>query len=126
MKNHRIMQQTAFMILFLTIQFKIMAQNQSMLLPIPGNNNSTLINFVNPENPVISCLPSHLFYHDNLPTPIDPHNEQQLEYDDVKNAMNTMYLGQHPMYAQTVVHDKEGNLLFFIVDNNIYNQDGEA
>ncbi len=120
MKNYKIIQQTAVIILCLTTQLKIMSQNQSMLLPIPGNNNSTLINFVNPGNPVISSLPSHVFYHDGLLTPINPHDEQQLAYDDVKAAMNTMYLGQHPMYAQNVVHDANGNLLFFIVDNNIY------
>ena len=30
------------------------------------------------------------------------------------------------MFAQQVVHDKDGNLLFFIVDNNIYNKYGKA
>jgi|AntAceMinimDraft_17_1070374.scaffolds.fasta_scaffold09426_2 hypothetical protein len=30
------------------------------------------------------------------------------------------------MFAQNIVHDKDGNLLFFIVDNNIYNRYGEA
>jgi len=40
--------------------------------------------------------------------------------------MNEKYLGQHPMFAQNIVHDKDGKLLFFIVDNNIYNRYGEA
>ena len=100
----------------------LIAQSQSMLLPLPAN--SQIINFTEVDNPVITTLPFHDFTYNNGTPNGNPHNEGHLENSDI--SINEKYLGQHPMYAQTVVHDKEGNLLFFIVDNNIYNQDGEA
>ena len=99
-----------------------------MILPFSGINSTNqyegnkVINFSNPSNPVPSELPKHTFYVGAAQG--RPHDETDLYY--ANPSMNTMYLGQHPMYAQTVFHDKDGNLLFFIVDNNIYNQDGEA
>ena len=111
------------------------AQTQSVLLPIPGSyitnppdgqNGCKIMNFNNPSNPIITTLPKHDFDFGNS----DPH----LEYDlhapatnpDNLYLFNEKYLGQHPMFAQQVVHDKDGNLLFFIVDNNIYNKYGKA
>jgi hypothetical protein len=42
------------------------------------------------------------------------------------NAVKEKYLGQKPLFAHQIVNDKDGNLLFFIVDNNIYNKYGYA
>lgn len=120
-----------FLLLFIEIlstAYTVQAQNQSMLLPIPGDvdpnpTGSRCINFTNPANPSISQLPAHPFLIDPF-TYGDPHIEAHLSI--AGSLMNELYLGQHPMYAQQVVHDKEGNLLFFIVDNNIYNRYGEA
>lgn len=43
--------------------------------------------------------------------------------DGTKHIKN---LGQHPAFCQTVVHDRYGNVLIQIVDNNIYNRFGEG
>ncbi|NLY23223.1 MAG: hypothetical protein GX048_07935 [Bacteroidales bacterium] len=101
-----------------------------MLLPVPGIYSTStndyegckIINFINPGNPVIYELPKHTFYVEGIKG--RPHVEYDLEHADP--SMDEKYLGQHPMFAQNVVHDKDGNLLFFIVDNNIYNRYGEA
>ena len=106
------------------------AQNQSMLLPVPGIYSTStndyegckIINFSNPGNPVIYELPKHTFYVEGIQG--RPHDEYDLGHADP--SMNEKYLGQHPMFAQNIVHDKDGKLLFFIVDNNIYNRYGEA
>ena len=102
------------------------AQNQSIILPIPGSNSSNIydgcktINFSNLSAPTILDLPKHTFYVGaNLGR---PHNENDLQ--NAAPSMDEKYLSQHPMFAQAVVHDADGNLLFFIVDNNIYNRYG--
>ncbi len=108
-------------------------QTQSMLLPVPGATSPTgpcvNINFSDNISPVITSLPYHPFYY-GLGYG-DPHNETQLIQTQAANyggvyLFDEIYLGQHPMYAQNIVHDADGNLLFFIVDNNIYNRYGEA
>ena len=99
------------------------AQTQSMQLPIPSEN-SAVINFTDPANPVLLNLPATQFNVGQNGPIGDPHNEYDLEY--AFPPMFEQYLGQHPMFAQTVVHDEQGNLLFFIVDNNIYNRYGET
>jgi len=86
-----------------------------------------MLNFANTLNPVVESLPKHPFscWYDDIYYPEgNPHNEDHLANADP--LMIEKYLGLHPMYAQSVVHDKDGNLLFFIVDNNIYNRYGEA
>jgi len=109
-------------------------QTQSMLLPVPGATSPTgpcvNINFSNSSSPVITSLPYFTF---DLPSggSGDPHSEYDLHAQsfDSQNGeyrFDEVYLGQHPMFCQSVVHDTEGNLLFFIVDNNIYNRYGEA
>ncbi len=119
-------------IIIIIIQSQILAQNQSILRPFPGDTypvatGSKMVNFTNPGSPVVQTLPrfdfeawvlGNYYNHGN------PHDEDQLKY--ATPSMNEKYLGQHPMFAQQVVHDKDGNLLFFIVDNNIYNRNGEA
>ena len=123
-----------------TFQYGLHAQNQSMLLPFSGDTyptatGSKMINFTNSSNPVVTTLPKHPF--DYGIDPGNPHDEDQLRAATIPNPynpgvvpyyyrMNKEYLGQHPMFAQQVVHDKDGNLLFFIVDNNIYNKYGKA
>ena len=112
----------------LFISLHLSAQNQSIILPIPGDiepnpTGSKSINFVDPANPVITELPAHSFFIAQ-DIPGNPHKEADLYI--VSSLMNEKYLGQHPMFAQNIVHDKDGNLLFFIVDNNIYNRYGEA
>jgi len=119
--------------LFASIIFCIQgfAQNQSMLLPVPGIYSTStndyegckIINFSNPGNSVIYELPKHTFYVNDV-IKGRPHIEYDLEH--ANPSMNEKYLGQHPMFAQNIVHDKDGKLLFFIVDNNIYNRYGEA
>ena len=133
MKNIRITVFIVFAILFLSGQYNANAQTQSWLLPIPGSTSPTgpckMINFSDYTNPVITDLPSHSF---TLPGPIsgNPHDEDHLNAainpSTQAYLMDEKYLGQHPMFAQTVVHDEQGNLLFFIVDNNIYNRYGET
>ena len=114
-----------------------LCQTQSMLLPVPGaispTDPCTMINFSDNANPVITELPSHPFYINNGTQQGDPHDENQLMNTGPTNPNSNyeylfeeVYLGQHPKYAQSVVHDKHGNLLFFIVDNNIYNRYGVA
>ena len=106
---------------------------QSKLLPI---SSGEAINFNNPTSPVIQL-------------PMDPtlrnaaHDESTLwnnicfkDYfdqglysntvDDGTSNISTNYYGQHPMFCQAVAHDKNGNILFHIVDNNIYNRNGES
>jgi hypothetical protein len=98
---------------------------QSKLLPIAS---SEVLNFNDPTGPVLQL-------------PCDPgiagplHNET-----DIINAIcfqpgvssdndpNTdlYYVGQHPAYCQAIVHDRNGNILFQIVDNNIYNRFGKS
>lgn len=98
---------------------------QSKLLPIAS---SEVLNFNDPAGPVLQ-LP----YDPGIANPL--HNET-----DIINAIcfqpgvssdndpNTdlYYVGQHPAYCQAIVHDRNGNILFQIVDNNIYNRFGES
>jgi hypothetical protein len=105
------------------------AKGQSLLLPVPGsatyNGPTGYIDFTDPNNPLFVGFPSHYFENIFNPTfPGDPHSEEDLA--NSSEPMDEKYLGQHPMYAQTVVHDADGEIVFFIIDNNIYNRDGEA
>ncbi|MCK9613854.1 MAG: hypothetical protein PHR81_08630 [Bacteroidales bacterium] len=130
MKTIRTLSVFLAVIFALTAAIQSKAQNQSMLFPVPGtySTGSTdydgckVINFSNSGNSVITDLPRHPFTAFGLTG--RPHDEDHLKF--ASPSINEKYLGQHPMYAQQVVHDKEGNLLFFIVDNNIYNRYGEA
>ena len=109
---------------FIRIFYADYAQTQIMQLPIPSENAS-VINFTAPANPVLTNLPVFPFnVGDQFGPPGNPHNEDNLR--DAYPSINEYYLGQHPMYGQTVVNDADGNLLFFIVDNNIYNRYGVA
>ena len=99
------------------------AQTQSMQLPIPSENSS-VINFTDPANPVLVNLPATQFNVGQNGPIGNPHIETNLR--DAYPPINEFYLGQHPMFCQSVVHDAEGNLLFFILDNNIYNRRGVA
>ena len=92
----------------------LFAQSQSMLLPVPAN--AQIINFTEANNPVITTLPFHEFTYNNGTPNGNPHIEGNLENSDI--YMDEEYLGQHPMFAQNIVHDANGKLLFFIVDNN--------
>ena len=128
MKTNIFLKSTLLLFAFTIFCIQVFAQNQSMMLPFSGINSANqyegckIINFSNPSNSVMSELPKHTF--SVFGNQGRPHNEADLS--QANPSINEKYLGQHPMYAQTVVHDKDGNLLFFIVDNNIYNQDGEA
>lgn len=135
MKCFRFLSFVAFIFLFLTGMFNANAQTQSFLLPFPGSTSPTgpcmMINFSDNANPVITELPSLPFSY--LGQNGDPHDENQLMNTGPTNPNSNyeylfeeVYLGQHPKYAQSVVHDKHGNLLFFILDNNIYNRRGKA
>ncbi|MDX9931680.1 MAG: hypothetical protein RB294_03785 [Bacteroidales bacterium] len=133
MKHFRFRSFVALAFLLWSGLFKANAQTQSFLLPVPGATTSTgpctMINFSDNANPVVTELPSNTFTLSGQPG--DPHSEYDLHAQsfDSQNGeyrFDEVYLGQHPMYAQNIVHDADGNLLFFIVDNNIYNRYGEA
>ncbi|MDD2635082.1 MAG: hypothetical protein PHW82_06240, partial [Bacteroidales bacterium] len=76
----------------------------------------------------INELPWH--YHDNQDTTwFNPFYESnwEMETADYKyNAVKEKYLGQKPLFAHQIVNDSAGNLLFFIIDNNIYDKYGYA
>ena len=103
------------------------AKGQSLLLPVPGSATSDgptgYIDFTDPGNPQFVEFPAHYF---EIATNIqgNPHLEVDLANSDV--PMYEKYLGQHPMYAQSVVHDTNGEIVFFIIDYNIYNRYGEV
>jgi hypothetical protein len=107
---------------------EVNSQNQSVLLPIPGDkstnptNTCQLINFSNPTTPTINTLPSHSFVVNGNPG--NPRSESDLYF--ASPSMDEYYLGQHPMYAQNVTYDENGEILFFIIDNNIYNRYGKS
>lgn len=96
---------------------------ESKLLPIPSEDASW-INFYNLTNPEIEVIPAAQSF--TIPpgtTPGNNHNEANL--NAITNPpLNVQFLGQHPRFAQAVAHDNDGNVLFYIVDNNIYNRFG--
>jgi len=110
-------------VLIMVISVTAKSQTQSTQLPIPSENAS-VINFTNPANPNLVALPTNSFINTDLNLPGLPHDEYDLEF--ASPSIYEAYVGQHPMYGQTVVNDADGNLLFFIVDNNIYNRYGVA
>jgi len=131
MKSLKILRNTVAVLICIIwiIQSNLNAQNQSMFLPFPGDNyqaetGSKMLNFINPSNTFVTTLPKYDFFINNVLG--DPHDEADLTNTDADPQMIEKYLGQHPMFAQQVVHDKDGNLLFFIIDNNIYNKNGKA
>ncbi|MDY0142871.1 MAG: hypothetical protein RBR97_13355 [Bacteroidales bacterium] len=76
----------------------------------------------------INELPWH--YHDNQDTlsfnPFYESNWEMETADERYNAVKEKYLGQKPLFAHQIVNDSAGNLLFFIIDNNIYDKYGYA
>lgn len=115
----------AFMIMLNSPVVIAQLTTQSKLLPI---SNGEVINFHDLNSPIIS-LPMD----PSISVPI--HDETTLrsticfdEYteDYLGAGINMKYVGQHPAFCQAVVHDKNGNILFQIVDNNIYNRYGES
>ncbi len=124
MKTNTFFNSTLLLFAFTIFCIQVSAQNQSMMLPFSGINSGNqyegnkVINFTNPSDAVITELPQHIFYVGAAQG--HPHDEYDLS--QANPSMNEMYLGQHPMFGQNVVHDADGNLLFFIVDNNIYNK----
>jgi len=134
MNDFRLRGLVALAIILLTGLFNANAQTQSLLLPVPGATSPTgpctMINFSDNANPVVTDFPSHRFYlsqeEGNPHEEVDLHNSEPDDWANGLYRFDEVYLGQHPMFAQTVVHDADGNLLFFIVDNNIYNRYGEA
>lgn len=120
MKTNTFLKSTLLLFAFTIFCIQVSAQNQSMMLPFSGINSANIyegnkvINFIDPSNSVPSELPKHTFLAAGNTG--RPHIEGDLA--QATPSMNEMYLGQHPMYAQNIVHDADGNLLFFIVDNN--------
>ena len=126
MRNQRIL--LLLVLLLITSQFYAQNTTQSMLLPI---SSSEVVNFHDPTAPLLQ-LP----IDPNITGPI--HDESILnstishlfsagdEDDCNSGSKNTNYVGQHPVFCQAVVHDKYGNVLMQIVDNNIYNRFGES
>jgi len=114
---------------------------QNKLLGIPNGN---VINF-NRTPAVINKLPIHPYLLQSNQTgtggvsysagdELNPFDEDLLlqcfyvDYDysspsDYSNLF-TEYRGQYPKFCQTIVNDRDGNLIFFIIDNNIYNSKG--
>ncbi|MEI6851842.1 MAG: hypothetical protein WCL06_03325 [Bacteroidota bacterium] len=138
MKSTRTLSVFLIAIIMLLAKGQSSAQNQSILLSIPATYTTTgtydydgckVINFTNPSSTSIADLPKQIFWVGGSQG--RPHEEYDLNHSVPSNLysqylFNEKYLGQHPMMAQNVVHDKDGNILFFIVDNNIYNRKGEA
>ena len=106
----------------------VSSQNQSVLLPIPGDHSTNptgtcqMIDFSNPSSPDIVALPAHPFLVNGNPG--NPRLESDLYF--ATPSMDEYYLGQHPMYAQNITYDENGDILFFIIDNNIYNRYGKS
>ncbi len=114
--------------LFLTIfLIKSYSQSdkQSKLLPV---SSSEVINFHDLTAPIIQ-LPYDPFLNNPLHDETDIINAicflPGVNSDNNPND-EMYYVGQHPVYCQAIVHDRNGNILFQIVDNNIYNRFGES
>ncbi len=112
---------------------------QSVKLPI---SSGEYIDFKDPNNPIVTSLPIHpnsgftspvtdesVLYSNivfdcngcasipGAPVPLNP------EGDD-GTVTPLYYLGQSPAFCQNIVTDDYGNVMFYIVDNNIYNRFG--
>lgn len=103
---------------------QVNAQNgtQSKLLPI---SSGEVLNFYNTIQPLITQLP-----FDETVTNIPVHNEEDIIdlicIDESGEIDCHNYVGQHPIFCQAIVYDKNGDVRFHIVDNNIYNRHGKG
>ncbi|MCF8373021.1 MAG: T9SS type A sorting domain-containing protein [Bacteroidales bacterium] len=98
------------------------ASSQNVLMPIPSGH---VMDFTGCGTGGNASLPIGFD-----PTPCNPKDESSLSsyywgsnYYELP-FLDGFYIGQYPKFCQQVVHDDRGNILFFIVDNNIYNRNG--
>ena len=66
MKNNNYIKMAFLSIMVLLSSLQLCSQNQSMLLPIPGDvypnpTGSKVINFINSSNTILTSLPKHSF-----------------------------------------------------------------
>ena len=96
---------------------------QHTLMPLPSNQYMDFSDCsATPSTPVDFPIPN--------PNPLIT---DALDDSDLELAWNTdptifddSYQGQFPKFCSQLVHDERGNLLFFIIDNNVYNEYGES
>jgi hypothetical protein len=127
--NNPIIMNPQKILLFSTFLLINNIYSQSVLLSIPGSvtpfGPTGYISFLNQTSPQFEELPAHSFVNTNNPgQPGNPHSEEDLNF--ASPSIAEKYLGQHPLFAQSVVHDMNGEIVFFIIDNNIYNRYGVA
>ena len=79
--------------------------------------------FVYGQNTQSRLFPGYGKYID-----FNSNNVNNLPIYGSNNGPEFEYFGQSPLYAQTIVYDEKcsNNILFFIVDENIYNKYGKA
>jgi hypothetical protein len=76
------------------------------------------INMNNPTSPIVGTLP----YYPNTEYPLATEDTWKWNVSD--DDISDVNMGLTPLYSQQIVNDKSGNVLFFIVDNYIYNKYG--
>jgi hypothetical protein len=81
------------------------------------------INMNNPAFPNTFSLPTQPVSTFNLSTDDNPLALSGF-LDGYYSSISSAYPGFTPVFAHQIVNDKAGNLLFFIVDNFIYNKNG--
>ncbi|MDD3740809.1 MAG: T9SS type A sorting domain-containing protein [Bacteroidales bacterium] len=85
---------------------------------VPKQNMQGL-NFNNPNSPAQFNLPTH-----TIPDFYLIHDDNPEQLSTFVNELVAVYPGFTPVFAHQIVNDRSGNLLFFIVDNFIYNKNG--
>ncbi|MFH2142068.1 MAG: T9SS type A sorting domain-containing protein [Bacteroidota bacterium] len=121
-------------VLLISCSIILISQNTQMkYLPV---SNGGVIDF-NSDIEQIKQLPSHSYVMNEMyiGQTLNPLDETMLDYayqeytaygDPTHTELFTYYRGQSPKFCQSIVHDADGNLLFFIIDNNIYNHEGKS
>lgn len=114
----------SFQLIVIGLFFTLNATAQNPMLPLPNNQYVYFDGTGNQS--IIKSLPIHNFQMSDGTTLI-PTDENMLQaaYEE-NNELFLYYRGQPAKYCQTIVPDKNGDILFFIVDNNIYNKNGES
>ena len=94
---------------------------QSKLMPLP---NGYAMDFQDCPDATYYELPKSTYLQGSY----DPLDESNLcnNFSNNVELLDDNYIGQYPKYCQQTIHDERGNLLFFIVDNNIYNNEGRG
>lgn len=110
----------AFLIclIFAFYSAQTIAQSDQLVLP-----NSGMIQFAG-TSPVVGSYVS-LPYTTSGVNPLDEYS-LFTAFSNSVSSLDLEYKGQYPKMCKQTVYDINHEVLFFIVDNNIYNKDGEA